>query len=302
MDPALQFFKDRIWPIARALILFFLVLGLLDLVYYKVVFNFLIWQVMGIEISPFLEYLIYLPTVMLLSLSMVILIWKRLERRPFSDMMAAPMELWKSPFALGLIAGTVEVTVIFLIVWALGGVDVQWGFEAVGPRKIIAAFVLFVTFGIITGLREEFWLRGYLFQNFKRGGGMVFAIVATSVLFGLAHIFNYGVSFLGILNIILIGIMFALGMLLTRSIAFPVAWHAVRNVIPMFIFGTTISGFTIPDMDLQGTTLLIAKPSGPGIISGGAFGMEASFIQTIVVGAIIIVMISRLQKGKRKEL
>ena len=93
---------------------------------------------------------------------------------------------------------------------------------------------------------------------------------------------------------------FVLGMLLTRSLWFPIGWHAAWNFAQFFVVGLPNSGISVADMELTGATLLVSQPSGPTLLTGGGFGMEASLVNTVVLVAAIglLLWLRRWQEDK----
>ncbi|HJU76358.1 MAG TPA: CPBP family intramembrane glutamate endopeptidase, partial [Sphingomicrobium sp.] len=65
---------------------------------------------------------------------------------------------------------------------------------------------------------------------------------------------------------------------LTRSLWMPIGIHAAWNYTQGFIFDVPVSGG-----DQNG--LVVAQLSGPEILSGGAFGLEASIIAMVIATA-----------------
>ena len=121
-----------------------------------------------------------------------------------------------------------------------------------------------------------------------RGWGIPVAITATSLLFGGLHLLNPNAEWLGALNIALSAAVWTMGMLWFRSLWFPIGWHAAWNFAQFFVAGLPNSGISAESMGLQGTTLFITNLSGPRLLTGGEFGMEASLVDTVVLAVIFI--------------
>jgi hypothetical protein len=67
--------------------------------------------------------------------------------------------------------------------------------------------------------------------------------------------------------------------MLTRSLWLPMGLHAAWNFAEGYIFDVPVSG-----QPEQG--LVTAKLSGPLLLSGGDFGLEASLIAVIIAGSL----------------
>ena len=102
---------------------------------------------------------------------------------------------------------------------------------------------------------------------------------------------NPNAALLGAINIALSAAVYAMELLWLRSLWFPFGWHAAWNFTQFFLLGLPNSGVSVSSMGLDGTTLLVSKLSGPGWLSGGAFGLEASLIRTVILAGAIVVLI-----------
>ncbi|HEY7007276.1 MAG TPA: CPBP family intramembrane glutamic endopeptidase, partial [Sphingomicrobium sp.] len=101
----------------------------------------------------------------------------------------------------------------------------------------------------------------------------------TSALFGLAHIMNPNATWFSSFAIAVeAGVLLGGAYMLTRSLWFPMGLHAAWNFTQGEIFDVPVSG--LPE---QG--LVEAKLSGPALLSGGQFGLEASVLALLVATA-----------------
>jgi uncharacterized protein len=136
-----------------------------------------------------------------------------------------------------------------------------------------------VTVAIMPAFLEELMFRGILFRWIEEFAGSWAALFVTSGLFGLAHIFNPGATWFSSFTIAVeAGVLLGGAYMLTRSLWMPMGLHAAWNFTQGFIFDVPVSG-----MDQHG--LVEAKLSGPLILSGGSFGLEASVIALAIAGA-----------------
>ena len=152
-------------------------------------------------------------------------------------------------------------------------------YNIVGAGGTATLLMTLVTVAIIPGFIEEVLVRGILFRFLEAFGGSWFALVLTSALFGLGHIFNPGASAFSSLAIALeAGVLLGGAYMLTRSLWAPIGLHAAWNFTQGFIYDVPVSGH-----DQQG--LVEARLSGPELLSGGAFGLEASVIALVLATA-----------------
>ncbi|GAA4138137.1 type II CAAX endopeptidase family protein [Streptomyces tunisiensis] len=226
---------------------------------------------------------------------------------------AAEDDPWAT-LGLGLVASVLSV---YVYVWVVGRtekravteVDRKGAVGAVGRGVLIgtlvfASVVANIAFvghyevdgwGSYTGavglagfmagasVTEELLFRGVLFRTMEERFGTWGALVPTSVLFGAWHLANPDASLWGAAVIALsAGPMLGAAYVATRSLWLPIGLHFGWNFAASGIFSTEVSG----NDTQQG--LLDASTSGPTLISGGAFGPEAS-LYTLVFCALVTV-------------
>ncbi len=124
---------------------------------------------------------------------------------------------------------------------------------------------------------EEVMFRGYPFQRLVESAGPVAATVVLSGLFGLAHLTNPNASIWGVANTAAVGVLFCLAYLRTRSLWMPIGIHFAWNTSLGLVFGLPVSG-------LRGFSVIVrSKAEGPLWLTGGAYGIEASAVGTVVI-------------------
>jgi hypothetical protein len=179
--------------------------------------------------------------------------------------------------ARGLGLGTIGAAVLFS---AIVGVAALLGaYRIVGWGGLSNwVFVLFAA-GFSAGFVEELIFRGILFRWIEEFGGSWAALAVTSALFGLVHIGNDNATWWSSLTIALVaGTMLGGAYMLTRSLWLPIGIHFGWNVTQGLVWDVPVSG-----NDVDG--LVDARLVGDPLISGGAFGLEASVIALVVAGA-----------------
>ena len=182
---------------------------------------------------------------------------------------------------LGLVGGTLLFSLVTLVAALVGVYDIV----GLGDARSIL-FVL-VTFGIIPGVTEELLFRGILFRHLEDFGGSWFALALTSALFGVAHIMNPNATYFSSFAIAVeAGVLLGGAYMLTRSLWAPIGIHAAWNFTQGEIFDVPVSG-------IDGTGLVEAKLSGPELLSGGSFGLEASVIALVIATAAGVWMVVR---------
>jgi uncharacterized protein len=131
-------------------------------------------------------------------------------------------------------------------------------------------------FGVIG---EELLFRGYAFQLLIRTLGPFATILPTSMMFGLMHSANPGVSVLGIINTVAFGILVGYAVWRTGALWLAIGLHFGWNVaVPLL--GSNLSGFTM------GVTGYALHWTVSVFWSGGNYGVEGSALTTLIVVAL----------------
>jgi len=209
-----------------------------------------------------------------INLALVLLTYKlvivRLGERPRDDLPARDLlrQLGK-----GLGAGVALFSLAVAIAAVVGVYHVQgWG----DASSLLLDLVMV---GIVPALVEELLFRGILFRWIEDFGGSWAALVITSALFGLAHILNPGATWFSSFSVAVeAGLLLGGAYMLTRSLWMPIGLHAAWNFTQGGIFGVPVSGHVSHG-------LVQATLTGPPLLSGGAFGLEASVIALAVCTA-----------------
>jgi hypothetical protein len=110
------------------------------------------------------------------------------------------------------------------------------------------------------------------------------SVAVTSVLFALVHGGNPAVGKIALVNIFLAGVLLALAWVWRRNLWIPIGIHIVWNVFSGPVLGHEVSGLSLPK------TFLRTIDPGPDLLTGGAFGIEASIYLTLAeLGAIAFI-------------
>lgn len=140
-------------------------------------------------------------------------------------------------------------------------------------------------------VHEELLFRGYAFQKLHAWNRLV-ALLSIALLFAALHMSNMAVSWLGLTNIFLGGLLLGLAYERYGRLWFPIGLHLAWNLTSGPILGHEVSGYD------SMATVFVERGGGPGWLTGGEFGIEGSVWMTAVEIAGIAVLAIR---GKRKE-
>jgi uncharacterized protein len=226
-----------------------------------------------------------LATNALLSIALVLAVYKlvivHLGERPRDDL---PARGALKSLGIGLLIG-------FLLFCSLVGIAALFDVYNIvgsGDTRELAKDLIGMT--VSAAFMEELLFRGILFRWIEEFGGSFAALFVTSALFGLAHIFNANATWVSSLAIMVeAGALLGGAYMLARNLWVPMGLHAAWNFTQGFLFDVPVSG-----NDMHG--LVQAKLSGPVLLSGGTFGLEASMIGVVLsipLGAALILMAIR---------
>ena len=191
---------------------------------------------------------------------------RRYERRRLGELAFRPLAT-----VLGALSG---IGLIGLTIAALFALDYYRllsfrGYQAALP--IAGTIALAVTF-------EEILFRGVLFRLLEKHAGTIKALALGSLLFGLLHMFNDGVTAITVVSVTLIGAFWTVIYIYSRNLWVLVAHHAAWN-ITIFVSGVPLSG---QEQWLRSAPFE-SSSRGPGWLTGGSFGPEDSVFNLVVV-------------------
>lgn len=206
-----------------------------------------------------------------ITISLVLATYKlaitRLGERPRDDL-SGHRALRK--LGLGLLAGALLYSLVVCVA-ALIGV-----YRITGPGDASSLVLQLISAGIMPAFIEELLFRGILFRWLEEFAGSWAALFATSALFGLSHILNPNATWFSSFAIAVeAGPLLGGAYMLTRSLWMPIGLHAAWNFMQGAVFGVPVSGSPT-------NGLVQAKLAGPPLLSGGAFGLEASVIALVI--------------------
>jgi membrane protease YdiL (CAAX protease family) len=177
---------------------------------------------------------------------------------------------WLRHLLLGLVGGTLIFSVAVAIAGALG----VYRIIGIGSLNGLLAALIVPTLG--AAVTEEMLFRGILFRWLEQFGGSWIALLLTSVFFGAAHLNNPNSSWIAAIGIAFeAGVMLGAAYMLTRSLWLPMGLHAAWNFTQGEIYDIPVSG-------TKADGIVNAQISGPPLLSGNGFGLEASLIAIVI--------------------
>ncbi len=173
----------------------------------------------------------------------------------------------------GFLLGAVSMTVIFVILLVTGHIALENGFMSPDiSMSLLWGLILF----ILVGIQEELFSRGYCIFVFQQMNCLWVSVLLSSLLFTLLHGLNPHINWIGMLNIFLVGFLFAFMYLKTGNLWMPIGYHISWNYFEGNIFNFPVSGSRFDGL----YHIQILRND---IISGGFFGPEGGILTTLVI-------------------
>jgi uncharacterized protein len=211
---------------------------------------------------------------MLIGIACVVL-WL-FDRRPSALLGVGFERGWWRELGVGVAAGVVTTGGLTLVLVVSGVVSLE-----ISPRlsEALAVMPRFLLLFTVAGAAEELIFRGYILQALAEGSRRWIAAVLTSLPFAIVHLDNPDVTVVGIANIFLVGLVFAVFYFQTLRLWLPIGFHLSWNWAHGWLWGFDVSGIELEHQ------VFIATPHGPDLLTGGGFGLEGSIVTTLLIVA-----------------
>jgi uncharacterized protein len=183
--------------------------------------------------------------------------------------------------AAGLATGFALFSAVMAALWVIGVYHASgWG----STKGLAGALSL----AIMAGFLEELMFRGILFRLSSRIVGTWGALLFTSALFGLAHLGNKGATLgSGVAIMLEAGVLLGAAYAVTGRLWLPIGMHIAWNFTEGSIYGMDISGISTASGLVHGSL------SGSNLLTGGAFGPEASIVAVAVCLVLAVLLLYR---------
>ena len=189
---------------------------------------------------------------------------KWVERRGVNELGASgALAEWAGGAALGVLLGLLTLAPL----WGIG----VYRFEGLG-----ASFPLLkqVPEMMLVSVMEELLMRGVVFRIAQQAWGTRRALVLTTTLFVIAHLPG-DISWIGMLVTAAASLAFTAAYQVNERLWLPMGMHFAWNYLFSAVFSVPVSGH-------EAEGWLHGSMSGPGWLSGGAYGIEASAMALLV--------------------
>lgn len=248
------------WKIFSAFLLYFMLLNALSLLAINVVS-----QDTAREVLPFIG-----------PVSMIVAVWvalKLLDEKKFPEVGLISPRRGGRDLLSGLVLGAVLMTLIFAILLISGQVTLVNSLSTPEFSRFLWSGLLLY---VVVGFAEEIFFRGYCMNALQQMGRTRTTVIISALLFSLAHGANVHVSVLSLVNIFIVGLLFAFMFVKTGNLWMPIGFHIAWNYFQGNVFGFPVSG-----MAPHG--IYNIKSMESALWTGGAFGPEGGLLGTILL-------------------
>ena len=213
------------------------------------------------------------PLLAMAVVASVVIAARWLDHRPLRDFGVGVG--WRH-LAGGFVLGGLLMLFVFATEWAAGWVEITGTLARnVADVPLSIAFAFTIVKVLCVGTYEELVMRGYHLRNIAEGTNLTIAVIVSSALFSVVHLFNDNASAVSTLGLFVNGLLFATAVLVTQRLSTAIGLHIAWNLFEGLVFGFPVSG------DKEGASLIGIRQLGPDLITGGAFGPEAGMIGII---------------------
>jgi CAAX protease family protein len=202
---------------------------------------------------------------------------RRVEKRTPSELSpnGAAAEL-----AVGTLLGLGIILVVIAVLAAAGDATIArsnaWLFAVPG-----------LAYAATAACMEEIALRGVVLRILEKGLGTWGALALSAATFGVLHARNENASWTSTLSIAVTGgLVLGFAYVVTRRLWLAIGLHFGANAAQGGMLGLPVSGHEAPG-------LFQTRISGPDLLTGGAFGVEASVVLLVVALLLAGVLLRR---------
>jgi membrane protease YdiL (CAAX protease family) len=150
-----------------------------------------------------------------------------------------------------------------------------------------------VAMALSSGFFEELLFRGALFRIVEEWLGSWISLIVSSLVFGFVHLLNPAATLTGALFIsIEAGLLLAAAYMLTRRLWLSIGFHFAWNYTQSAIFSGIVSG------NEAAPGLIKPTITGPVLLTGGSFGLEASVVAFALCTATgVALLVAAVRRG-----
>ena len=265
------------WKIALTLILMFALMNVVS-IFIGIVIGIIasakgnIAELSAIENSPlFFSIAIILQNFAFIGSSMIM--WKAFEKNKFRFMGLTNIKKGYKELVVGLLLGAITITVVGVILLLIGEVTLVNSLS--NPNisyELLSGLIAFIA----VGFGEEIFGRAYCMYVLKQTRNKYIVLGVSAAIFAAMHLGNSGISFLALINLFLVGILFGYMFMKSGNVWMPIGFHITWNYFQGYVLGFQVSG-----NEVRGIYQL--NNVGNTFFNGGTFGPEGGIIVTVIL-------------------
>jgi membrane protease YdiL (CAAX protease family) len=202
----------------------------------------------------------------------------RIEGLPFRTFGLPARRAFGRNFWVGTLWGIISVSILILALRVFG--VFEFGSLSLHGTRIWKFAAYYAVFFLLTGLFEDFLLRGYSQWVLSQGMNFWPAAALLSLAFGAIHGANPGEAKTGLVAAGFIGFFLCLTLRRTGDLWWAIGFHMAWDWSESYLFSVPDSGAILPGH------LLNSSLHGPDWLTGGSVGPEGSYLVFAVMGAL----------------
>jgi hypothetical protein len=203
--------------------------------------------------------------------------WFDRQSHPITEQGLPRREGWLREFGLGMATGWGVALACVLPLTLFGGIALTFFTQSSAWGWLVADAAFFA----LLALAEEIAYRGYAFQCFIRALGPTGATLGFAVIYAIIQALTLGANRASFVVSLAFSLLLSTAYLRTRALwvswGLNFAWKASRALV----FGLAVRGVSSHSPVVQG------DPMGPFWLTGGAFGLDGSWLALFVLLAAI---------------
>lgn len=196
-------------------------------------------------------------------------------------------------FFKGVLIGIVSLSLIIILLILFGAIK----FVGINNNVNWLFFGLYFGGYLIQSFMEELICRGFILHRLKEKLPIIVAIIISILFFSIGHfdkMFNESalIGIIGILNLIIISLIFVVITLKNKNIYGATGFHFIWNFTLFSIIGLNLSG-------LETTNSIFKMEAVNKFLTGYSYGMESSIVCTIMLSLALVslLLISKCNKS-----
>ncbi|WP_207513259.1 CPBP family intramembrane glutamic endopeptidase [Longitalea luteola] len=203
-----------------------------------------------------------------LSIALTVIFRRYIDKKP-PESLGFAWHPHKADALTGFSLGITLLGVATLVLVATN--NLEWTAVHLDAGDLLVGFFMMALIAVM----EEMVFRGYILNNLMESMNKWAALAVSAALFTLAHGSNPGITSVAAANLLLAGLLLGMNFIYTRNLWFAICFHFSWN-----FFQGPVLGYEVSGLPLQG--LLQPALQGPWWLTGGVFGLEGSFIATVL--------------------